>query len=50
MRNFSKNIGNLLNYSEIQIFDVLTAPKGSGSGVNFNHCHAYLQALGSHGL
>ena len=28
----------------------LTPPKGSGDGANFIHCHAYLLALGNHGL
>ena len=40
----AKNIDNCLSYCEIKIGGV------KGGGVKLWHCHAYLQALGNHGL
>ena len=50
MQKCSKNIDNYLSYYEIKYltFDPLVGVKGGE--VKLWHCHAYLQALGNHGL
>ena len=50
MQNFSKKMTIALVIAKFEYFTFDTLGGIKGGGVKLWHCHAYLQALGNHGL